>query len=157
MTAELEIGQAAPDFTRPASDGNDFTLSALRGQGVVLFFYSKNNTAGCTKEAVEFRDLYEEFKALNKVIVGISRDTPSSHQKFIVKHDLPFLLVSDEDRSVSALYQVLKEKTMYGKKTIGVERSTFVIDSDGSLSHIFRKVKAAGHAQQVLRTLQGQA
>ncbi|KAB2952721.1 peroxiredoxin [Heliorestis acidaminivorans] len=155
-TSLFEIGQEAPDFTLPASDGSTFSLKSLRGQKVILYFYSKNNTAGCTKEAVEFRELYEEFKALNMVIIGISRDTVSSHQKFIAKHDLPFLLLSDEDRSVCDLYQVLKEKMMYGKKTIGVERSTFVIDADGLFQHIFRKVKAAGHAPEVLRKVQGQ-
>ncbi|MBC9784016.1 thioredoxin-dependent thiol peroxidase [Heliobacterium chlorum] len=151
--AELITGQIAPDFTLPASNGEEVTLSQFRGSYVVLYFYPKDNTAGCTTEAQEFRDLHGQFQAKNTVVFGVSRDSVTSHGKFIAKQELPFLLLSDGDSTLCNLYQVLKEKNMYGKKSIGIERSTFIIDPDGIITHIFRKVKAAGHAAKVLDSI----
>lgn len=157
MEEKLTVGQAAPAFTLPATGGSTVTLSAYRGKKVILYFYAKDNTAGCTDEAREFRDAYAEFAAAGAVILGISRDSLSTHEKFSAKHELPFLLLSDTDGLVCRLYGVLQEKNMYGKKVIGVERSTFVIDEAGKLAHIFRKVKVAGHTQAVRNALQAKA
>ncbi|MTV48155.1 thioredoxin-dependent thiol peroxidase [Heliobacillus mobilis] len=151
--AELIAGQIAPDFTLPASNGEEVSLSQFRGSYVVLYFYPKDNTAGCTTEAQEFRDLHGQFLDKNTVVLGVSRDSVTSHGKFITKQELPFLLLSDGDSTLCNLYQVLKEKNMYGKKSIGIERSTFIIDPDGVITHIFRKVKAAGHAAKVLDSI----
>ncbi|MDR3560268.1 MAG: peroxiredoxin [Negativicutes bacterium] len=151
--SEIGIGQPAPDFSLPATGGSMVTLSEYRGRKVILFFYSKDNTAGCTNEVREFGDIYPEIAATGVVVFGISRDSLVSHEKFSAKLQLPYQLLSDANGSVCRLYGVLKEKNMYGKKVIGVERSTFIIDADGQVAAAFRKVKAAGHAQQVLAAL----
>jgi len=120
------------------------------GKNIVLYFYPKDNTPGCTTEAINFRDNKEVLNELNTVIIGISKDTVKSHERFIEKQSLNFLLLSDEDKSVCQLYDVLKEKNMYGKKTIGVERSTFIINKDGYIVKEFRKVKVPGHVDEVV-------
>jgi peroxiredoxin Q/BCP len=157
VEGELTEGQAAPEFTLPATGGSTVSLSAYRGKKVILYFYSKDNTAGCTDEAREFREAYTDFLAAGAVILGISRDSLSTHEKFSAKHELPFPLLSDTDGMVCRLYGVLKEKNMYGKKVMGVERSTFVINEAGKLAYIFRKVKVAGHTQAVMGALKTKA
>ena len=146
----LTEGMQAPNFTLAGSDGNQHTLSDYRGRKVVLYFYPRDNTPACTNQAKAFRDAIESFHAQDIVILGISRDTVASHEKFVTKHDLPFILLSDTDETVCHLYDVLKEKNMYGKKAIGIERSTFLIDEVGFITKIYRKVKVAGHIEDVL-------
>ena len=153
MTEKVQEGQSAPDFTLPATGGKPVTLSQYQGKKVVLYFYSKDNTAGCTDEARGFRELSAAITAAGAVILGISGDTVAVHEKFSAKHELPFLLLSDADRLVSQLYGVFKEKNMYGKKVMGIERSTFIINEQGVISRIFRKVKVSGHAPAVLAAL----
>jgi peroxiredoxin Q/BCP len=138
------------DFVLKETSGNDISIKDFKGKNVVVYFYPKDNTAGCTTEALEFMDLYDEFEKLDTVIIGISRDSLKSHAKFRDKHDLPFLLLSDEDEDVHNLFNVMKLKKMYGKEYIGVERSTFIFNKDGELIKEFRNVKAKGHAEKVL-------
>ncbi len=145
----LEVGMQAPDFTLLGSDGAVHTLRDYRNQKVILYFYPRDNTPGCTTQALAFRDEIETFKDLNAVIIGISRDTVTSHQKFITKHDLPFLLLADTEEVVVNDYGVLKEKMMYGKKAIGIERSTFIINEEGIIEQIFRKVKVKTHIEDL--------
>lgn len=146
----LTEGMEAPNFTLMGSDHQQHSLRDYRGRKVVLYFYPRDNTPGCTNQAKAFRDAIESFKAQNAVILGISRDTITSHEKFSTKHELPFLLLSDTNETVCNLYGVLKEKNMYGKKAIGIERSTFLIDETGIITKIYRKVKVAGHIDDVL-------
>ncbi len=148
-----EIGQPAPDFTLPATGGREITLSALKGHNVVLYFYPRDNTPGCTKEGQAFRDHFEDFQALDTVILGISRDSLKTHENFKAKHRFPFELLSDSEETVCKRYDVLKEKNMYGRKVIGIERSTFLIDKQGILRREWRKVKVAGHVEEVLGAL----
>ncbi|MBU5437376.1 peroxiredoxin [Tissierella sp. MSJ-40] len=138
------------DFILKETDGKDVSLKDFLGKNVVVYFYPKDNTAGCTTEALEFRDLEDEFNKLDTVIVGVSRDSLKSHEKFRDKHNLSFLLLSDEDESVHKQFNVMKMKKMYGKEYLGVERSTFIFDKGGKLVKEFRKVKAKGHGEQVL-------
>ncbi|OZV10969.1 peroxiredoxin [Tissierella sp. P1] len=138
------------DFVLKETSGNDISIKDFKGKNVVVYFYPKDNTAGCTTEALEFMDLYDEFEKLDTVIIGISRDSLKSHAKFRDKHDLPFLLLSDEDEEVHNLFNVMKLKKMYGKEYMGVERSTFIFNKDGELIKEFRNVKAKGHAEKVL-------
>ena len=138
------------DFNLPATSGSTFTLSAARGKNLVIFFYPKDNTPGCTTEAIQFRDLYAQLQQANCSVVGISRDSLKSHENFKEKFTLPFELLSDSDETVCELFGVMKQKNMYGKQVRGIERSTFVFDSDGVLRHEWRKLKADGHAQEVL-------
>lgn len=145
----LEEGMKAPDFILPGSDEKDHKLSDYLGKKVVLYFYPRDNTPGCSREAEAFRDNAEEFNKNNTVILGVSRDTIASHNKFIAKYDLPFVLLSDRSEKVCKLYDVLKEKTMCGRTGIGVERSTFIINEEGILTKIYRKVKVAGHVDDV--------
>ncbi|MBW4829317.1 MAG: thioredoxin-dependent thiol peroxidase [Clostridiaceae bacterium] len=141
----------APDFTLKETNGQEISLSDYLGKkNVVLYFYPRDNTKGCAIEASEFRDLHEEFERLDTVILGISKDSLKSHAKFSDKLDLQFLLLSDEDKKVHEMYGVLKPKKMYGKEYLGVERSTFIIDKKGNIVKEFRKVKAKGHAEEVL-------
>lgn len=147
------IGQPAPQFSLPVTGGTTLSLPQCAGKKLILYFYAKDNTAGCTGEAREFAQLYEEFTALNALILGVSRDSIASHEKFKAKLALPFDLLSDSEGQVCELYGVLKEKNMYGKKRIGVERSTFLINEQGIITGVFRKVKAAGHARVVLDAL----
>lgn len=150
----IEIGQPAPDFTLPDQQGKEVTLSELRGAPVVLYFYPKDDTPGCTKEACAFRDARADYEQAGAHVIGVSPDSPTSHQKFVDKYDLPFTLVSDADRQVCELYGVWQEKNMYGKKSMGVVRSTFVIDSKGIVRKAFSKVKVDGHSDKVLEAIQ---
>lgn len=145
----LEEGMKAPDFTLMGSDGKEHHLSDYLGKKVVLYFYPKDNTPGCSTQAQAFRDHFEHFTNENTVILGISRDSLTSHEKFIAKYELPFVLLSDQDEVVCKLYNVLKEKNMFGRMVFGIERSTFVIDEAGVLTKIYRKVKVAGHVDNV--------
>jgi len=153
----IELGQPVPDFSAPATGGDTITLSELRGKQVVIYFYPKASTPGCTTEGENFRDLYPEFKAANCELFGVSRDSIKSHENFKAKLDLPFELISDPDEHVCTLFDVMKMKNMYGKQVRGVERSTFVINKKGLLAQQWRGLKVPGHAQQVLdfvRTIQ---
>lgn len=143
-------GQLAPDFELPATSGRVVRLSGLRGRPVVLYFYPKDNTPGCTTEAQDFRDLYDRFQALDCEVFGISRDSMKSHEGFKTKLGLPFELLSDEDEKVCEAYGVIKLKNMYGKKVRGIERSTFVIDREGRVAREWRAVKVPDHARDVL-------
>jgi len=138
------------DFSLPATGGQTFTLSAARGKHLVIYFYPKDNTPGCTTEAQQFRDLYAAFQNANCEVVGISRDSLKSHENFKAKFTLPFALLADTDETACNLFKVIKLKNMYGKQVRGIERSTFVIDSHGTLRHEWRGLKADGHAQEVL-------
>jgi peroxiredoxin Q/BCP len=138
------------DFTLPATGGQSFTLSAMRGKHLVIYFYPKDNTPGCTTEAIQFRDLHGEFAKAGCEIVGVSRDSIKSHENFKAKFTLPFELLSDADETACNLFGVIKQKMMYGKQVRGIERSTFVIDKNGELRREWRKLKADGHAQEVL-------
>jgi peroxiredoxin Q/BCP len=146
--------QAVPDFTLPATGGTDFTLSAARGQLLVIYFYPKDNTPGCTTESQQFRDLYAEFRKAGCEVVGISRDSIKSHENFKARFTLPFALLSDAEEKVCQQFGVIKMKKLYGKDVRGIERSTFVIDQHGVLRHEWRGVKADGHAQEVLKFVQ---
>lgn len=146
----IEQGSLAPDFELPVSDGETLTLSKLRGQLVVLFFYPKDDTSGCTAEAKDFTALKAEFDKLGARIVGISPDSLTMHEKFKAKHDLTVDLASDEEKSVLESYGVWKEKSMYGRKYMGVERTTVLVDRDGRIARIWNKVKVPGHADEVL-------
>jgi thioredoxin-dependent peroxiredoxin len=150
----IEIGKPAPDFTLPDQHGEMVTLSALRGAPVVLYFYPKDDTPGCTTEACGFRDARAEYEKVGARILGVSPDGVATHLKFAEKHALPFTLLADSNRQVCELYGVWKERNMYGKKSIGVERTTLVIDRDGIVRKVYPKVKVDGHVQAVLATLQ---
>jgi len=145
------IGKPAPDFTLPATTGESISLRQFKGKKtVILYFYPKDETPGCTKEACEFRDHSEEFERHNVVVLGISTDNMESHQAFREKHRLPFPLLADEDAAVSKLYGVYKLKNLYGKKYMGIERTTFVIDRTGRIAQIYPKVKVDGHIPALL-------
>ncbi|OUM88168.1 MAG: peroxiredoxin [Bacillus thermozeamaize] len=152
-TLTVEIGQPAPDFTLPASNGSQVSLSDFRGKYVVLYFYPRDNTPGCTQEAQDFRDAMEAFQARDAVIVGVSPDPLPSHEKFIAKHDLPFLLLSDVEHKAAEMYGVWQLKKMAGKEYYGVVRSTFLIDPQGRLAREWRNVRVKGHVQDVLQAL----
>ena len=139
-----------PDFSLPATSGQTFNLSAEAGKFVIIYFYPKDSTPGCTTEGQQFRDLYDQFAAVNAKILGISRDSVKSHENFKAKQSFPFELGSDTDEAVCNLFAVMKMKNMYGKQVRGVERSTFVIDRNGVLRREWRGVKVPGHAQEVL-------
>lgn len=144
------LDQKLPDFSLPATGGQTFSLAAQAGKAVVVYFYPKDSTPGCTTEAQQFRDLNAAFGAAGAVVVGISRDSIKSHENFKMKQNLPFALLSDPDETVCNLFGVMKMKNMYGKQVRGVERSTFVIDRAGVLRREWRGVKVPGHAQDVL-------
>ncbi|MEL6643426.1 MAG: thioredoxin-dependent thiol peroxidase [Pseudomonadota bacterium] len=146
----IEIGQTAPDFTLPRDGGTDVTLSTLRPQKVVLYFYPRDDTGGCTKEAIAFTENLAAFEEAGAVVYGISKDTVAKHDKFIAKHDLGVPLLSDADGDVCETYGTWVEKSMYGKKYMGIERATFLIDGDGTVREVWRKVKVPGHADAVL-------
>jgi peroxiredoxin Q/BCP len=152
----LKIGEAAPDFEIPASNGEKVKLSNFKGKNVVLYFYPKDMTPGCTTEACDFRDYHDEFSKLNAVILGISTDSLDKHKKFIEKYDLPFLLLADEDHEVCELYGVWKLKKNFGKEYMGIERSTFVIDQEGKLVKEWRKVKVKGHVEEALEFIKNE-
>jgi peroxiredoxin Q/BCP len=143
----------APDFTLPRDGGGEITLSELRPKAVVLYFYPKDDTSGCTKEAIAFTGLAPDFEAAGAVVVGVSKDSVAKHDKFIAKHDLGVVLASDEASDVCESYGVWKEKSMYGKKFMGIERSTFLIDGEGRIVQSWAKVKVPGHAEAVLEAV----
>lgn len=146
----VTLGKKVPAFALPATGGRTLGLKNYQGKNLVIYFYPKDSTPGCTIEGQEFRDLYAEFVRLNTVILGVSRDSVKSHENFKAKQDFPFELLSDADETLCRLFDVIKEKNMYGKKVMGIERSTFLIDAKGVLRAEWRKVKAAGHAAEVL-------
>ena len=150
----LPIGTLAPDFALPDQDGKIHALSDYRGQKVVLYFYPKDNTAGCTKQACGFREMYPQFREKGAVVLGVSKDSVASHKKFEQKYGLPFTLLSDEDKSVIQAYDVWKEKVNYGRATMGVVRTTYLIDENGDIVRAFGKVKAADNPAQMLQALE---
>lgn len=149
----VEVGKKAPDFSLYDQNGNKIKLSDFKGKHVVLYFYPKDDTPGCTKEACNFRDSLPKFKNINAIILGVSTDSVASHKKFAEKFNLPFSLLADEDKQVVEKYGVWKEKNMYGKKYMGIERTTFVIDPEGKIKKIFPKVKVDNHHKEVLEAL----
>lgn len=151
--AELATGQNAPDFSAERDGGETVSLAALKGKNVVLYFYPKDDTPGCTKEAIAFTESVQDFTAQNTVILGVSKDTVAKHEKFIAKHDLGIALISDEDGSICDAYGTWVEKSMYGKTYMGIERATYLIDVDGNIAQIWRKVKVPGHVDAVLDAL----
>lgn len=153
--ADLTIGEKAPDFTLPRNGGGTISLSELNGKAVVLYFYPKDDTSGCTAEAIDFSAKGADFEAANAVVIGISPDSVKSHDKFAAKHALTVMLAADEDKAVAEAYGVWKEKSMYGKKYMGVERTTFLIAPDGTLANIWNKVKVPDHAQAVFDAVKG--
>ena len=146
----VEVGDKAPDFTLPSDGGGKVSLKALKGKAVVLYFYPKDDTSGCTAESCAFRDALPNFSKVKAAIVGISRDSVTSHDKFKAKYGLTFPLASDEDGKVCEAYGTWVEKSMYGRKYMGIERSTFLIDAKGVVRNAWRKVKVPGHAKEVL-------
>ena len=146
----LTIGTRAPDFTLQDQNGRDRSLSEFRGQKVVLYFYSKDMTSGCTKQACGFAELYPQFTEKGAVVIGVSKDTAASHKKFEEKYHLPFILLADPEKEAIQAYDVWKEKNMYGKATMGVVRTTYLIDESGVVVKAFTKVKAAENPQQML-------
>ncbi|MGC9417587.1 MAG: peroxiredoxin [Rhodovulum sp.] len=149
----IDTGQTAPDFTLPQDGGEDVTLSALRPAPVVLYFYPKDDTSGCTKEAIAFSGLLAEFEAAGAKVFGISKDSVAKHGKFRCKHELTVPLLSDENGDVCERFGSWVEKSMYGKKYMGIERSTFLIDGTGQVARVWRKVKVPGHAEEVLEAV----
>ena len=148
-----DVSNPAPDFTLPVTGGGNITLSALKGQPVVLFFYPRDDTPGCTKESIAFSEHADAFGAANAVVLGISKDTVAKHDKFRDKHGLKVALLSDENSDVCERYGVWKEKNMYGRKYMGIERTTVLIDTSGNIARIWPKVKVAGHAEDVLEAV----
>jgi thioredoxin-dependent peroxiredoxin len=149
----IEVGQLAPDFTLPDQNGREVTLSQFRGTPVVLYFYPRDDTPGCTVEACAFRDARENYAQAGAKVIGVSPDSVKSHARFVEKHQLPFTLVADTEKRVCESYGVWQEKSLYGKKSMGVVRSTFVIDGEGVVRHVFGKVKVAGHSDAVLKAI----
>ncbi|MBC5582128.1 thioredoxin-dependent thiol peroxidase [Anaerofilum sp. BX8] len=153
----LKAGEKAPDFTLPDKDGNPVSLAAFRGKKVVVYFYPKDNTPGCTRQACAFRNAYEGFRSSDVVVIGISKDSESSHQKFAEKFALPFLLVSDPERAAIEAFGVWQEKKLYGKVSMGVVRSTFIINEEGVIEKVFPRAKPDTNAAEILAYLEGQA
>ncbi len=151
---KVEPGQKAPDFTLPTDGNGSITLSELAGKNVVLYFYPKDDTSGCTAEACGFRDAYPDYGGTGAVVIGISKDSVASHDKFKKKHNLPFILASDTDGEVCEEYGSWVEKSMYGRKYMGIDRSTFLIDGSGMVRGVWRKVKVPGHVAEVLKAAQ---
>ena len=148
------IGEKAPDFTLPSDGGGKVQLSGLTGRKVIVYFYPKDDTPGCTKEACGFRDALPDFSKIGAEIIGVSKDSVAKHEKFKAKYDLPFTLVSDENGEVCAAYGTWIEKSMYGRKYMGIDRATFLIDENGVLRAQWRKVKVPGHVDEVLKAAQ---
>lgn len=153
IMSKVSIGKKVPAFTLPATGDQTIKLSALKGKNIVLYFYPKDSTPGCTLEGQDFRDNIRKFSSRNTIILGVSRDKLTSHEKFKEKQSFPFDLLSDEDETLCNLFDVIKEKNMYGKKHMGIERSTFLIDEKGILRQEWRKVKVKGHVDEVLEAL----
>ena len=152
----LAQGVKAPDFTLPDKDGNEITLSSFLGKKIVLYFYPKDNTPGCTRQACAFAGAYEGFKAKNVVVIGVSKDSTASHQKFADKYNLPFILLSDKDLEVIKAYDVWKEKKLYGKVSMGVVRTTYIIDESGVIEKVMAKVKPDTNAAEILEYLRNE-
>ena len=153
-TNELNVGDNAPDFCLPDQNENTVCLKDFKGKWVVLYFYPKDNTTGCTREAIDFTEHLHEFEKLNAVVLGVSPDSVKSHQNFVKKHNLKVTLLSDPEHKVLQAYGVWQLKKMYGREYYGVVRSTFIIDPDGKIAHIWRKVKVKGHVEEVKRVLE---
>ena len=151
--AKVKPGAKVPDFSLPSTAGTDFRLADAKDKWLVLYFYPKDATSGCTTESQEFRDLHAKFRRAGAMVLGVSRDSLKSHDKFREKESLPFHLLSDVEEKLCRLFDVIREKSLYGRKYMGIERSTFLIDSSSVLRHEWRKVKVAGHAQEVLEAL----
>jgi len=151
--AKVKPGAKVPDFSLPSTTGTDFRLADAKDKWLVLYFYPKDATSGCTTESQEFRDLHAKFRRAGAMVLGVSRDSLKSHDKFREKESLPFHLLSDVEEKLCRLFDVIREKSLYGRKYMGIERSTFLIDSSSVLRHEWRKVKVAGHAQEVLEAL----
>ena len=149
----VEIGKKVADCTLPATGGKDISLSDYAGKTLVVYFYPKDNTPGCTQEGQDFRDLYKKFKAAGAEILGVSRDSVKVHENFKAKHEFPFELLSDKDEVLCKQFDVIRKKKLYGREYMGVDRSTFVIDGKGKLVREWRSVKVKGHAQEVLETV----
>ena len=153
IASVVALNETVPDFSAPMTSDKTFTLSDYRGKNLVLFFYPKDNTPGCTTESLRFRDLYPDFRSANTEVVGLSRDSLRSHENFKGKLELPFELISDPEETVCDLFGVMKTKLMYGKKVRGIERSTFIIDANGKLVKEWRGVKVPGHVDEVLELM----
>jgi len=151
---ELIEGADAPEFELETDGGGTISLKALQGQPVVLYFYPKDDTSGCTKEAIDFSTMRDQFAASDATVIGVSPDSVKSHDKFKAKHDLTVVLAADEEKNTIGAYGVWVEKSMYGRKYMGVERATFLIGADGKIAKIWRKVKVKGHAEAVLKEIQ---
>lgn len=149
-TAYPAVGSNAPEFSAAASNGQTVRLSQFKGNPVVLYFYPRDNTSGCTKEACGFRDSHQKLIAAGAVVLGVSPDSVASHQKFAEKYELPFLLLADEDHKIASAYGAWQEKSLYGRKYMGIARTTFVIDKSGRIAHVFSGVKPVGHDEEVL-------
>lgn len=154
MMNHMNLGDSLPDFSATITGNKTLRLSDYRGQNLILYFYPKDNTPGCTQEGNDFKEQIEQFKALNSVILGVSRDSLRVHENFKCKHAFPFDLVSDQDEALCQLFAVIKMKTMYGKQVRGIERSTFLVNAKGILQYEWRKVKVKTHVQAVLEKLQ---
>ncbi|MEL7216097.1 MAG: thioredoxin-dependent thiol peroxidase [Pseudomonadota bacterium] len=152
----LAAGDTAPDFSLPANGGETISLADFKGKPVVLYFYPKDDTPGCTKEAIGFTEMASEFAAAGATVLGVSKDTVAKHEKFVAKHDLGIRLLSDETSDVCERYGVWVEKNMYGKTYMGIERATFLIGPDGVLQEVWRKVKVPGHVEAVLKSVKGE-
>ena len=150
----VSVGEKAPDFTMPTDGNGSVSLSKLRGKPVVLYFYPKDDTSGCTAEACGFRDTFPDYGKTGATVIGVSRDSVASHDKFAAKESLPFPLLADTEEKVCKLFDVIKQKSLYGRKYLGVERSTFLLDAAGRLKLEWRKVKVPGHAEEVLEAAQ---
>ena len=151
----LKVGDKAPAFSMKTDGGDKISLSGLKGQNVVLYFYPKDDTSGCTAQACGFRDSFPDYGKTGATVIGVSRDSVASHDKFKKKHGLPFILASDSEGKVTEDYGVWVEKSMYGRKYMGIDRSTFLIDKDGTVRGAWRKVKVPGHVAEVLKAVQG--
>lgn len=151
--SKIQVGKPVPNFKLGATNGKEISLESLRGKNVVLYFYPRDDTPGCTTEGCGFRDRHGDFKKAGAIVLGASRDSLDSHEKFRAKYEFPFDLLSDGDEKLCRLFDVIQEKNMYGKKIMGVERSTFLIDKQGILRHEWRKVKVDGHVDEVLEAV----
>ena len=156
MAKTLKLGDPAPPFDLPTAGGGRVSLASLKGKRVVLYFYPKDDTPGCTQEALSFTEKAKAFAAAKTAVVGVSRDSVAKHDKFAAKHGLELILAADEDGEVCNRYGVWVEKTLYGRTFMGIERATFLIDAKGAIAHIWRKVRVAGHVEDVLKVVKGQ-